>query len=127
MNTILELREKRTKLWENAKDFLDSKRNPDGLISSEDAAVYDKMEADVVNLGKEIDRLEKQSAIDMELNKPIGSPILEKPTNKKIKLGRASDEYKKDFLNVLRGKPQIYNIMQESIDADGGFLVPEEF
>lgn len=59
MNTILELREKRTKLWENAKDFLDSKRNPDGLISSEDASVYDKMEADVVNLGKEIDRLEK--------------------------------------------------------------------
>ncbi len=127
MNTILELREKRTKLWENAKDFLDSKRNSDGLISSEDAAVYDKMEADVVNLGKEIDRLEKQSAIDMELNKPIGSPILEKPTNKKVKTGRASDEYKKDFLNVLRGKPQIYNIMQESVDADGGFLVPEEF
>ena len=125
MNTILELREKRTKLWENAKDFLDSKRNPDGLISSEDAAIYDKMEADVVNLGKEIDRLEKQSAIDMELNKPIGSPILEKPTNKKVKLGRASDEYKRDFLNVLRGKPQIYNVMQESVDADGGFLVPE--
>lgn len=127
MNTILELREKRTKLWENAKDFLDSKRNPDGLISTEDAAVYDKMEADVVNLGKEIDRLEKQSAIDMELNKPIGLPILEKPTNKKVKLGRASDEYRKDFLNVLRGKPQIYNIMQESVDADGGFLVPQEF
>ncbi|MGN1043527.1 MAG: phage major capsid protein [Acutalibacteraceae bacterium] len=127
MNTILELREKRTKLWENAKDFLDSKRNPDGLISSEDAAVYDKMEADVVNLGKEIDRLEKQSAIDMELNKPTGSPILEKPTNKKVKLGRASDEYRRDFLNVLRGKPQIYNVMQESVDADGGFLVPEEF
>ncbi len=127
MNTILELREKRTKLWENAKDFLDNKRNSDGLISAEDAAVYDKMEADVVNLGKEIDRLEKQSAIDMELNKPIGSPILEKPINKKVKLGRASDEYRKDFLNVLRGKPQIYNIMQESVDADGGFLVPEEF
>jgi len=127
MNTILELREKRTKLWENAKDFLDSKRNSDGFISSEDAAVYDKMEVDVVNLGKEIDRLEKQSAIDMELSKPIGSPILEKPTNKKVKLGRASDKYRKDFLNVLRGKPQIYNVMQESIDADGGFLVPEEF
>lgn len=127
MNTILELREKRTKLWENAKDFLDSKRNSDGLISSEDAAVYDKMEADVVNLGKEIDRLEKQSAIDMELNKVIGSPILEKPSDKKIKTGRASDEYRKDFLNVLRGKPQIYNVMKESVDADGGYLVPEEF
>ena len=127
MNTILELREKRSKLWNNAKDFLDSKRNSDGLISSEDAAIYDKMEADVVNLGKEIDRLEKQSAIDMELRGAVGSPILEKPLAKKIKTGRASDEYKKDFLNVLRGKPQIYNVMQESIDADGGFLVPEEF
>lgn len=127
MNTILELREKRSKLWNNAKDFLDSKRNSDGLISSEDAAIYDKMEADVVNLGKEIDRLEKQSAIDMELSKAVGSPILEKPLAKKIRTGRASDEYKKDFLNVLRGKPQIYNVMQESIDADGGFLVPEEF
>lgn len=127
MNTILELREKRSKLWNNAKDFLDSKRNSDGLISSEDAAIYDKMEADVVNLGKEIDRLEKQSAIDMELNKPIGSPILEKPSDKKAKTGRASDEYRRDFLNVLRGKPQIYNVMQESVDADGGILVPEEF
>ena len=127
MNTILELREKRSKLWNNAKDFLDSKRSSDGLISSEDAAIYDKMEADVVNLGKEIDRLEKQSAIDMELSKAVGSPILEKPLAKKIRTGRASDEYKKDFLNVLRGKPQIYNVMQVSIDADGGFLVPEEF
>ena len=127
MNTILELREKRSKLWNNAKNFLDSKRSSDGLISSEDAAIYDKMEADVVNLGKEIDRLEKQSAIDMELSKAVGSPILEKPLAKKIRTGRASDEYKKDFLNVLRGKPQIYNVMQESIDADGGFLVPEEF
>lgn len=127
MNTILELREKRSKLWNNAKDFLDSKRSFDGLISSEDAAIYDKMEADVVNLGKEIDKLEKQSAIDMELSKAVGSPILEKPLAKKIRTGRASDEYKKDFLNVLRGKPQIYNVMQESIDADGGFLVPEEF
>lgn len=129
MNTILDLREKRTKLWDNAKEFLDSKRNADGFISEEDACVYDKMEADVVKLGKEIDRLEKQSAIDMELSKATNNPLLEKPTSKlkKSKIGRASDEYRKDFLNVLRGKPQIYNVMQESIDADGGYLVPEEF
>ena len=129
MNTILDLREKRTKLWDNAKEFLDSKRNADSFISEEDACVYDKMEADVVKLGKEIDRLEKQSAIDMELSKATNNPLLEKPTSKlkKSKIGRASDEYRKDFLNVLRGKPQIYNVMQESIDADGGYLVPEEF
>ena len=128
MNTILDLREKRAKTWDNAKDFLDSKRGKDGLISEEDGQVYNKMEQEVVNLGKEIDRLEKQSALDLELNKTIGSPILENPSaNGKIKTGRASDEYKTDFFNVLRGKSQIYNVMQESVDADGGYLVPTEF
>ena len=46
MNKILELREKRTKAWETAKAFLDSKRGTDGLISAEDTSVYEKMEAD---------------------------------------------------------------------------------
>lgn len=79
MNKILELREKRAKAWEAAKAFLDTKRNDSGLLSAEDAATYDKMEADVVALGKEIDRLERQAALDAELNKPVNSPITGKP------------------------------------------------
>ena len=59
MNKIFELREKRAKAWETAKAFLDSKRGTDGLVSVEDTAVYEKMEADIVSLGKEIDRLER--------------------------------------------------------------------
>ena len=59
MNKILELREKRAKAWETAKAFLDTKRGADGIVSAEDTAVYDKMEADVVALGNEIDRLER--------------------------------------------------------------------
>ena len=70
MNKILELREKRAKAWEAAKAFLDTKRGTDGLVSPEDTATYEKMEADVVALGKEIDRLEKQEALDRELSKP---------------------------------------------------------
>ena len=62
MNQILELREKRAKAWEAAKAFLESKRGTDGLLSAEDTATYDRMEADVVNLGKEIERLERQAA-----------------------------------------------------------------
>ena len=65
MNKILELREKRAKAWDAAKAFLDAKRGNDGLLSAEDTATYDRMEADVVNLGKEIDRLERQAAIEM--------------------------------------------------------------
>ena len=54
MNQILELREKRAKAWEAAKAFLDSKRNQDGFVSAEDAQTYEKIEEDVVALGKEI-------------------------------------------------------------------------
>lgn len=70
MNIIQELREKRAKAWDAAKAFLDSKRDAKGLVSEEDTAVYDKMEAEVVALGKEIDRLERQSTLDAELSKP---------------------------------------------------------
>ena len=53
MNQILTLREKRAKAWDAAKAFLDTKRGTDGLLSAEDVATYEKMEADVVSLGKE--------------------------------------------------------------------------
>lgn len=75
MSKILELREKRAKAWEAAKAFLDAKRTQEGFVSAEDAATYDKMEADVVNLGKEIERLERQAAIDAELAKATSTPI----------------------------------------------------
>ena len=52
MDTILALREKRKNLWDAAKNFLDTVRDENGMVSAEDAARYDKMEADVVNLGK---------------------------------------------------------------------------
>lgn len=128
MSTILELREKRNKIWNTAKEFLDHKRGADGLVPPEAAAEYDKMEADMVSLGKEIERLERQQAFDLEMAKPTTSPITNAPTKaEKPKTGRSSDEYRADFRNILRGKPMIHNVMQEGVDADGGYLVPEEF
>ena len=35
--TIQELREKRKKAWDTARDFLDSKRNANGVLSEEGA------------------------------------------------------------------------------------------
>ena len=131
MKTILELREKRTKAWEAAKAFLDTKRGPDGIVSVEDTATYDKMEADVVALGKEIDRLEKQSALDMELSRPTSEPLTGKPvtgTQDKAKTGRASAEYKQSMIDALRSNfRRVSDVLQEGVDADGGYLVPEEY
>ena len=128
MSTILELREKRNKIWNTAKAFLDSKRGADGLVPPESAAEYDRMETEMVNLGKEIERLERQQAFDLELGKATSEPIVGNPVvPEKPKTGRASDEYRVDFRNILRGKPMIHNVMQAGVDADGGYLVPEEF
>ena len=35
MNKILELREKRNKIWNTAKEFLDQKRGADGFVPAE--------------------------------------------------------------------------------------------
>ena len=132
MKKILELREKRAKAWEAAKAFLDSKRGEDGLLSAEDTAAYEKMEQEVVDLGKEIERLERQAAIDAELNKPVSEPITNKPNNNpdgEEKKGRATDRYKKTFWNAMRRKNfyDVENALQVGTDSEGGYLVPDEF
>jgi len=134
MNKILELREKRAKAWDAAKAFLDTKRSGDGLVSAEDTATYDKMEADVVALGKEIERLERQSVIDAELEKATSNPITNAPSKTpEEKTGRASDEYKRSFWNAMRARagegldPAVRNALQIGTDTEGGYLVPDEF
>ena len=42
MNKILELREKRAKAWDEAKNFLDSKYKEEKFISDEDNLTYEK-------------------------------------------------------------------------------------
>jgi HK97 family phage major capsid protein len=134
MSKILELREKRAKVWDAAKAFLDSKRGGDGLLSAEDTETYEKMEADVVALGKEIERLERQAVIDLELSKATSSPITNTPSkHAEDKTGRASAEYKKAFWNAMRTRagegldPVVKNALKIGTDSEGGYLVPDEF
>ncbi len=134
MSKILELREKRAKAWDAAKAFLDTKRGGDGLLSTEDMSTYDKMEADVVALGKEIERLERQSVIDAELSKATSNPITNTPSKgNEEKTGRASAEYKRSFWNAMHTRagegldPVVRNTLQIGTDTEGGYLVPDEF
>ena len=131
MNQILALREKRAKLWNDTKAFLDSHRGEDGMVSAEDNATYEKMEADVVALGKEIERLERQAAIDREMDQPTAAPLVSAPVSRtpEQKVGRASDEYKKAFWNQMRGRSsyEIRNALQVGELSEGGYTVPDEF
>ena len=134
--TILELREKRAKAWEAAKAFLDSHRKENGVLSAEDDAAYTKMEQEITDLGKEIARLERQEALDAELNRPVNRPLTGKPGGRadaddgEDKTGRASDDYRKNFWNAMRSKapmPNVTNALQIGTDSEGGYLVPDEY
>lgn len=129
--TITEMRNKRAKLWNTMEGFLDTHRNDMGVLSAEDDATYSKMERDLDSLTNEIKRMERRDAIEAELNKPVNQPITEAPERaaslKPDKVGRASDAYKEDFDRHLRGKVLVHNVLSEGVDADGGYLVPEDF
>lgn len=131
MSKILEMIEKRNKAWEGAKAFLESKRDKDGLISEEDALSYDEMEKKVHNYSLEIERLQKMEEMDKELSKPMSDAIVTKPMKvdeRQEKKGRARDEYKESMLAALRTNfKKVSDILQEGVDADGGYLVPEEY
>ena len=126
---IIEMREKRAKLWNTMEGFLDTHRNDKGVLSAEDDATYAEMEKDLNDLTNEIRRTERKDAIEAELNRAVNEPIKEAPEKPTApeKTGRASNAYREDFGRHLRGKQPVHNVLSESTDADGGYLVPEEF
>lgn len=126
---IVEMREKRAKLWNTMEGFLDTHRTEKGVLTAEDDATYNNMEKELNDLTNEIRRMERRDAIEAELKKPVDTPLTEKPMASKMdeKKGRASNAYKEDFGRHLRGRQLIHNVMEEGVDANGGYLVPEEF
>ena len=134
MSKINELRTQRAKAWEKAQAFLTANRDERGILSDENVKIYEGLEQDIVNLGKEIDRQERLDAMEREMAAPVSTPITEKPENTKksdTKVGRASDAYTKAFWTQVRAKDgvpyEVRNALSEGVDSEGGYLVPDEF
>lgn len=128
--TINELRKKRGDVWNAAKAFLETHRQNNGTLSAEDDATYARMEKEITDLGNEIARLERQETIEAELSKPVNQPITDKPMKTEEpedKKNRGSKAYREDFINHLRGRQMIHNVLSTTPGSDGGYLVPEEF
>lgn len=129
--TMNELIEKRASLWNAMKAFLDTQKKDD-VLSEEDDAKYKEMEKRFDDLTNEIKRMERMNAIEAELNKPVNTPIVNKPmsVNDEEKPGRASKNYKKSFWNAMRSKalrPEVADALQIGTDSEGGYLVPDEY
>lgn len=129
--TIVELIQKRAKVWEGAKAFVESHAKENGTLSAEDNAAYLKMEKEIEDLTAAIDRQQRAERMEQELSKPMNSPLTGKPSGSGAgngKTGRASDEYKAAMLGAFRSNfRNVSDVLQEGVDADGGYLVPEEY
>lgn len=127
--TIKEMIEKRAKVWETAKNFVDTHENENGVLSAEDNATYGRMEQEIEDLTAAIDRQQRAEAREAEFSKPVNMPLTGRPARQEVeeKTGRASNAYKEDFGAHLRGKRLVHNVLSEGVQADGGYLVPEEF
>ncbi|MDV5977893.1 phage major capsid protein [Streptococcus canis] len=131
MDKVLELRQKRAKVWEGAKAFLEASRDDKGTISEADSKKYEAMEQEVVDLGKEIDRLERQERLDKELSKATSTAILSQPTQGQEdgKTGTATSVYNQTFWKNVRQKNffDVENTLNIGQDGQGGYLVPDEY
>lgn len=131
--TTKELIEKRAKVWETAKNFVDTHEDKNGVLSTEDTAAYEKMEKEIDDLTAAIDHQRRAEQREAELNKPMNTPLKNTPADgmgKSEKTGRASDEYKANFWNAMRSKapmPAVTNALQVGTDSEGGYLVPDEY
>ena len=129
--TIAELMQKRAKVWEGAKAFVESHASENGTLSPEDNAAYMRMEQEIEDLTTAIDRQQRAEQLEQRLNAPTNTPLTGKPGTGSAgngKTGRASDEYKAAMIGAFRSNfRNVSNVLQEGVDADGGYLVPEEY
>jgi len=128
MADLQQLRETRAQAWEEAKAFLESKRNDRGIVAREDRETYDKMKAEVEEMTEVIDRMTGQTATDQKLAALDGAPLLNAPggSGGGYRTPRASDGYKNAFWNCMRTK-NVTNDLNVGTDTSGGYLVPDEF
>jgi len=141
MKNVLEMRQKRAALVNQAREVLDRAESEKRDLSAEENAQYDRIMADVDKLGKEIERLENLQKLESSLNDIPNPANRPNPTldNKPIH-PRASKEYQDAFWSALKtGRealtadqyqllmhPEVRN-MAVGTDAAGGYLVPDEF
>lgn len=126
---LKELMEKRTKAWDEAKEFAESKKDENGLMSDEDFKTYEEMERTIENYTREIERKKREEEMDKTLEKPTTQALTNEPTtfNEEDKPMRARNVYRKSMMKALRTNfRDISNELKVGTDESGGYLVPEE-
>ena len=137
MKTTMELINERTALWEQTKALLDRSRDPvTGMVPADEVAKFERMTAQIKQIGNEINLREKQAEMDRLIygDKAPASPAPSSaPTVTSSGKGGnaiASESYTNAFSNMLRGLGNITEVrdaLSVGVDREGGYTVPETF
>lgn len=137
MKNIIEMRQKRANLVNQAREILDRAEQEKRNLHADEETQYNKIMDDVENLRKEIEREEKLQDAERDLAQSLGTAAGGKnqPSANQAQTTnqRATEEYRNAFNRFLRmGVGALshdeFKNMQATDDAGGGFLVaPEQF
>lgn len=125
MDKIAELKARLAVAVRDCEEFLRAHEN-NGALNEEDKKVYDSLLAKAMDLKTAINRAEELRNLNAELDAPTSAPIVEQPGNSAApKVDRM-----KAFMDYVRGnltRSQVLNALEEGVDSEGGYLVPDEF
>jgi len=144
MPDILKMQAERAGLIKAARAILDKAEEEKRSANAEENGKYDELFNKAADLGKDIDRAKKLEAAELEMRTvderrvPAQKTDAERRANKEEEKAKppslASEEYRKQFAEVLAGnrKPENigeeYRALQSDNDSQAGYLVvPEEF
>jgi HK97 family phage major capsid protein len=143
MKKVLDMKQKRAALVQQAREILDKAEAEKRDLTAEEEEQYDRIMADVDRLGKDIEREERLAALESDLEKRDKDPIRQVPQaedEKRDKPLRATEEYRAAFWDAIRmGRnaldaeqlrmlrdPEVRALVV-GIDSAGGYTVPDEF
>ena len=94
MKTLNQLRAERAALVKKTREFLETRAKDDARLSAEDDAMYSRMEDDLLNYDRQIERMERLDQRESQMAMPTSAPIVSKPAaaEKPVKIGRGADD-----------------------------------
>jgi len=130
---LKELYEEQSKIVHEMRAMFDKADEEKRDLTSEEREKYDKMDGDLVKIEERIEQEEKlakrEKGLETSANEPI-KPDPDNPSGQRVVSYRATEEYREQFNNYLRGDMSAQEIraLQADLDASGGYIVaPEQF